>query len=507
MSLSPLPTRRNLGERAFLHLQHVVAIDSQSDEFSTTLPTTEGQRRLAGELQAFFGHLGADVHLDRFSTVVASFPGRGGRAALPPVAFLVHIDTARGTAATSSLHRLPAWDGSPIPYPANPALRVGTETYPAVAPFLGHEIVFGDGTAPFGLDDKLGLAEMMALAELVAGDERIEHPPLIFVGRPDEEVGRDEALVEVADLLAARGVRHAFTIDGILPFEVNVENFHAAMASLWFVDGEDLGDGIDLAVFLGGVNTHGATAAAEGHRAGPRLAAEWAARCPELRVLSFRSDESRDCDAHLWVRVPEEREGHARACLGEVMAEHLPRGASFRVERGQSDAPGTAADSMIRWLQRFYASAPGFTLPCEDSEGRDGYSHPMRARADEKGLRLDIRVRDFDREGLDRRLAHLKALWPEVRIVEQYRNMADRLLPYPELVRWANEAGADVGRRPLLVPIRGGTGIGPFVDRGTGVANLGTGYFSPESEKEITSIEGMADHVAWLFALVQRLGT
>ena len=56
-----------------------------------------------------------------------------------------------------------------------------------------------------------------------------------------------------------------------------------------------------------------------------------------------------------------------------------------------------------------------------------------------------------------------------------------------------------------MLPIRGGTGVDPFLDAGVAVANLGTGYFAPESEKELTSMEMLADHAKWLVALVQQV--
>jgi hypothetical protein len=74
------------------------------------------------------------------------------------------------------------------------------------------------------------------------------------------------------------------------------------------------------------------------------------------------------------------------------------------------------------------------------------------------------------------------------------------------LVSWAQEAGEAVGHEVPVLPIRGGTGVDPFLDAGVAVANLGTGYFAPESEKELTSMEMLAGHARWLVALVQQLG-
>lgn len=492
------PTDAELGARSFRHLQRVVAIDSQSDERSATIPTTEGQRVLAAELASFFEALGYATERDAHANIIASVPGRGARAGAPPVAFLVHLDTARGTQAVPSLELHPAWDGSALRFSRNPGIVVNVANYPGLAAFVGHDVVHGPGDFPFGLDDKLGLAHMMTLATLLHEHPEAEHPPLLLVGRPDEECGRFEAIHALAANFAARGVKYAYTIDGILPYEINVENFNAAVAHVFFPGGA--APDSRWRVHVGGVNTHGATARAEGHRAAPRLVAEWAAACPELVITEFQSDALRDCDAIVGATGPDS----ALAALQEVMSPHLPRGASFRVE--QDARPGNAAaHAMVRWLQHFYASNPGFTLPAEDSSGRDGYSHPFRALPWEGGLRLDVRIRDFTLPGRDARVAHVKSLAPGATHDEQYLDMGPRLSAFPELVDWALAAGREVGVASEISPIRGGTGVDPFLDRGIPVANLGTGYFAPESEKELTSVQFMAGHARWLFALVQAI--
>lgn len=487
-----------LAERCLRHLEAVVAIDSQSDESSPTIPSTEGQRRLADWLAGFYTALGASVERDENANVLAAFPGRGIRAGASPLAFLVHLDTARGTLAVPRLRLRRAWSGEPLDYPANPQLRVDLDTYPAAAEFAGQDLVHGPGDAPFGLDDKLGLALCMTTASILGED--IAHPPLIFVARPDEEVGRHEAVVALAEGFVQRGVREAYTVDGILPFEINVENFNAAMARVVFPGDSIVAAGRRLEARIGGVNTHGATAAAEGHRGAPRLVAEWMAADPAARLVAFQSDALRDCDAVVAVRSPDP--ARTEAVLAALMAPHLPRGASYAIApaEGPDDA---AAGAMIAWVQRFYASAPGFTLPAEDSSGRDGYTQPFRAAAVPGGLRLDLRIRDFDPAGLAARIAHVRSLAPDAEIVEQYVNMGPRLAAFPGLVERATRAAARVGVEPRLAPIRGGTGVDPFLDRGIPVANLGTGYFSPESEKEFTSLQMMARHIRWLYALIQ----
>ena len=61
------------------------------------------------------------------------------------------------------------------------------------------------------------------------------------------------------------------------------------------------------------------------------------------------------------------------------------------------------------------------------------------------------------------------------------------------------------GERPLYRPwirdICAGLDV-PFLDLGVAIANVGTGYFAPESEKELTSLQMMVAHARWLVALV-----
>ncbi len=510
MPILPRTSDAVIAETSFAHLQWVVSIESQSDEASTTIPTTEAQVRFGDALAAFYGRLGARVERDAHANVLAWFPGRGALAAEPPVALAIHMDTARGTKAVPALHVAARWDGSRVPYPKNPTIQVDTAHYPALADWVGHDLIHGDGDFPFGLDDKLGLTHLLTLATLLAEHPDAAHPPLVFVARPDEEVGRHEAVVGLAKGFAAQGVAYGYTIDGILPFEINVENFNAAGASVTFAPGPSAtiaGEG--MVAHIGGVNTHGATAKAEAHRAAPRLVAEWRAAVAtgDARFVRFESDALRDCDAVVHVVVAAGAEARVRAALAAVMDPHVARGASWTLARSRPVVEDGAVEVMLGWLTRFYASAPGFTLPCEDSDGRDGYSHPYRARPTEAGLRLDIRIRDFSAEGLERRVAHVHDLAGDHAFdwVPQYVNMGPRLVDHPALIDMPRAAAERVGIPVRVMPIRGGTGVDPFLDEGIPIANLGTGYFAPESEKELTSKQLLVQHAKWLFVLVQGL--
>ena len=504
------------------HLEAVVAIASSSDERSTTIPSTEGQRALSRYLEGFFRDQGCEVTVDKHANVIARLAGRGEHANVAPLALMIHLDTARGTEARDGLELLPEWDGSRVPYPDNDKLQVTVKNYPCTKAYLGHDLLHGSGTAPFGLDDKLGLAHIMTLARLLADNPSIPHRPLLFIGRPDEEIGREDALIGLANWLAGERVSSGYTIDGLDPFEVNMENFNGMGATVRFADRfsdktapHDRGKRVNVTLL--GVNTHGATAKAEGHRGAVRLAAELigALEGQSVLVQDFESNAVRDCDGvlRLWLRDDRGRAALEQE-LRQIVGPHVPRGAGWSIETVETPDPtaghAQAITDMLGFVRSFIASRTGAPLLCEDSDDFEGYTHPYRARTVEGQVQLDFRIRDFDRAELASRRDHLvslaTSLVPEVTVdaVEQYGNMANKLAHRSDLLDKAIAAARDIDVHAKRTPIRGGTGVDPFLDRGVFVANLGTGYFAPESEKEFTSMQLLAKHALWLVALVQR---
>ncbi|MEE2644667.1 MAG: hypothetical protein VYD19_07010 [Myxococcota bacterium] len=527
-----------LRAQALSHLETVVAIDSCSDPNSQTVPSSEGQRALTERLRTRFGDLGAEVEVDQFANLIARYPGRGAGVNAAPIALMIHLDTAPGTVAVPTLSQHPNWGGDALTFAKNERLTVDEHHYPSLSAFRGHQLIHGPGDVPFGLDDKLGLTHLLSLATLLAGGAEAEAlvgeldlPPVWLIGRPDEEIGRDDALFGLAEKLSAAGVRRGYTIDGIDAFEVNVANFFAAEAMVTLSEQgiERLPEGIPLTLTLGGVNTHGATAKAEGHRGAIRWLVElWrASRAEGVRLCDFKQDSGRECDGKLSLWAPDlAAAAKLRAATRDIVEVHIPRGASLRFEATEGGETVTQCadlglEQLAGWLgECIWDRAPTEPLLAEDSEGWSGYSHPAgltkstphssEAGQSEAGCwTLRWRLRDFEREALEGRarwieaaLAHLEGADAHFQWRHQYENMGPRLAEAPELTNWACRAAERVGVEAKIQPIRGGTGINPFLDAGVLVANLGTGYFSPESEKELTSLELMSAHALWLLMLL-----
>src|SRR5687767_9736145 len=109
MTRDPRTSRNELAALGTANLERVVAIDSQSDERSETIPSTAGQRRLSEDLSRFFSELGFATETDALANLLVNIPGN---TRAPSLALLVHMDTSRGTQAVPRLERAEKWDGT-----------------------------------------------------------------------------------------------------------------------------------------------------------------------------------------------------------------------------------------------------------------------------------------------------------------------------------------------------------------------------------------------------------
>jgi tripeptide aminopeptidase len=509
-------------------LTTLVSKDSHSDERSNTIPSTEGQRKLCEFLAAFFDRQGLEIEMDDHANLIVKLPENppGNRA--PSIALLTHMDTCRGTEAVRELTTTPAWEGTAIDYPGTDRILVTVDEYPETEPFLRHDLVHGPGRAPIGLDNKLGIAELLTLARVLLTNPEIEHGEVLLIFRPDEEIGRMEAVTDLADRLVERGVAYGYTVDGIEPFEVNVENFNAARALVTItgdVAAEPAGSVRRLVeVKIAGVKSHGATAKAERYLNATVVfarAMQTLSGRADIRPVDFRSDPVSEVNATLTVELSgpddsatDEAQGALLEALESELQPHSIRGAGFEVV-GTSDATGASttdeAQRLAAHLAQFLGGSAVEPILSEDSEGHEGYSNPCFVeRTADDALTLHYRLRAFEPEQLEARVAHVRSVAEgadggplPVEVQQQYVNMGPALAAYPQLVEWAQDAAQAIGVQSSVLPIRGGTGVDPFIERGIPIANLGTGYFAAESEKEFTSRQMLTDHVVWLSHLVQ----
>src|SRR5215510_5173974 len=209
-----------------------VRYDTQSDETSTTFPSTDKQlillRVLTDELRA----IGlADASIDEYGYVMATIPATTKKASVPTIGFLAHVDTSPempGAGVAPIVHR--GYDGRDLVLPDDPAAVLRLHDNPALADQMGHDIVTASGTTLLGADDKAGVAEIMTAAAWLMAHPEIEHGTIRLGFTPDEEVGRGTKHFDVARF----GAQFAYTLDGGRRGQIEMESFSADAITFTF---------------------------------------------------------------------------------------------------------------------------------------------------------------------------------------------------------------------------------------------------------------------------------
>ncbi len=204
-----------------------VTFDTQSDEASTSYPSTEKQLVLLRHLKEELSALGLDaVTMDSHGYVTATLPANTTKdpATIPVIGFVAHVDTSpemSGAGVKPIVHR--DYEGGDIQLPDDPSAILKVADHPDLAACVGHDIITASGTTLLGADDKAGVAEIMAAMEYLLAHPEIPHGTLKVAFTPDEEVGRGTQHFDVA----AFGARYAYTLDGGPAGELESETFAA----------------------------------------------------------------------------------------------------------------------------------------------------------------------------------------------------------------------------------------------------------------------------------------
>ncbi len=205
-----------------------VAFDTQSDESSTTYPSTGKQLVLLEALHDEMLALGLeDVTLDKYGYVMGSIPATKGYEIAPVVGFIAHVDTSPDMSGADIKPRIiESYQGGDIYL--NPSVVMSVKDFPELNDFIGHTLIHTDGTTLLGADDKAGVAEIMSAASFLMQHPEIEHGKIRIAFTPDEEVGRGVDMFDVR----AFGADFAYTMDGSAEGELEYENFNAASAKV-----------------------------------------------------------------------------------------------------------------------------------------------------------------------------------------------------------------------------------------------------------------------------------
>lgn len=184
---------------------------------------------------------------------------------------------------------------------------------------------------------------------------------------------------------------------------------------------------------------------------------------------------------------------------------------------GYSIHPGSAKDRMVNALNiatDFHGMLPAHMRP-EHTHGYDGFIHLEGISGTVTHATMRYIVRDHDAERFQAKLdlmqraakflnAGLERERIEVTVKQEYRNMAEVVRKYPQLVQAAVETYQDLGIEPRVLPIRGGTDGAQLSFRGLPCPNLGTGGYACHSVNEFVVVSQMEKMVDVLQELSRR---
>lgn len=190
--------------------------------------------------------------------------------------------------------------------------------------------------------------------------------------------------------------------------------------------------------------------------------------------------------------------------VGELEYESFNAAAAKLTVKGMNVHPGTAKDKMINStgvLRRFMNLLPESEVP-EKTEGREGFYHVTSMEATEEQGKLDMIIRDHDRDKFEARkqfvldaIETVNSQYPypviEVDLFDQYYNMGEIIEKDMRSVDLAHKAMEELEITPLVYPIRGGTDGSKISFMGIPTPNIFAGGENMHGRYEFVAVESM----------------
>lgn len=205
--------------------------------------------------------------------------------------------------------------------------------------------------------------------------------------------------------------------------------------------------------------------------------------------------------------------------LGELEFESFNAAGAKLIFTGKNVHPGTAKNKMVNSMKiamEFQRKLPVQEAP-EHTEGYEGFFHLLSFNGDVEETRLQYIIRDFDRAGFQARkelfakiVSELKTAYGEERVKlemnDQYYNMREKIEPVKEIVDIAHKALENLGIKPIVKPIRGGTDGSQLSYMGLPTPNIFTGGENFHGRYEYISVNNMIKSVETIIEIAKLFG-
>ncbi|MDF2934747.1 MAG: peptidase [Paenibacillaceae bacterium] len=190
--------------------------------------------------------------------------------------------------------------------------------------------------------------------------------------------------------------------------------------------------------------------------------------------------------------------------LGELEYESFNAAAATVTFKGVVVHPGTAKNKMVnsaKVAMEFNSRLPKEEAP-EFTEGYEGFYYLQHINGTVDSTTMRYMIRDFDRESFIARKNRIVEITREleaeygpgsvkVEIKDQYYNMREKIEPVKEIVDVAHQAMVNLGIKPIVKPIRGGTDGSQLSYMGLPTPNIFAGGENFHGKYEYVSVDTM----------------
>jgi len=190
--------------------------------------------------------------------------------------------------------------------------------------------------------------------------------------------------------------------------------------------------------------------------------------------------------------------------VGELEYENFNAAGAKVIINGKIVHPGYAKGKMINSMliaADFIKALPQGEIP-QETEGYEGFFHLHGMKGEVEKTELEYIIRDHDMDLFQKRKKQFQAVADklnkdlgsnliEIEIEDQYYNMKEKVEPVMHIVDIAEEAMKDLGIKPLIKAIRGGTDGSQLSYKGLPCPNIFAGGHNFHGRYEYVPVESM----------------
>ncbi|WP_339727232.1 peptidase T [Maribacter stanieri] len=201
--------------------------------------------------------------------------------------------------------------------------------------------------------------------------------------------------------------------------------------------------------------------------------------------------------------------------IGELEYENFNAAGAKITIKGKSVHPGYAKGKMVNALliaNKIISELPKHEIP-EETDGRDGFFHVHHMEGEIENATVELIIRDHDLRRFNERKELVEAIVKKynhefdncvaLELKDQYFNMKEKVKPVFHIVETAKKAMEDIGIKPIIKPIRGGTDGSQLSYMGLPCPNIFAGGHNFHGKYEYVPVESMQKAVEVIVRICQ----